>query len=271
MKSIILVLLNSKEDNLLWNSETSRNAAYAAEKLDPKFKVFKFLIENKCPWNSNTSVAVAESGNAECLRYALSKNCPQDTDIAYCSCENTNLEMMHLCDQYNCKFTYECYSAVIDSGKDNIIECLNFLVSINCPKRPKRNVKTSSDNFKSVLKNDNIDLLKFIIDNELENKPFKINKIIDLNAIKCFEYLVSKEYWSNSGELYRCASKSDISVDYVKILLKYNVNRNGFILMPEYVHDESRIFLFKCGFPTIEEKPRINTQEDDDYEEDDDN
>lgn len=57
---------------LSFNNESCN---FAAE--NNRLDLLKFLHENGCPWNIDTTLGAAENGHLECLRYAIENGCAQ--------------------------------------------------------------------------------------------------------------------------------------------------------------------------------------------------
>ena len=233
-----------KEENDLWNIETTKYAIIATEKLDPECKVFKFIIENGGYWKQPLSRIVAVSGNVKCLKYVIDKKLKIVPNMVNISCGNANRDMLVLYHKNNFVFGYECYVCTIESGKESTADCLRYLLEINCPKPTEDGEDIT---VKDILKRDDVESLKILIDNDFEFKHLNFGTIFQYNSIKIFEYLVSIEYYQ--GREFLAAVAEYDKLEYAKILIKNKIDYDNYKPDLSEAFTETELYLFKQGVP----------------------
>ena len=152
---------------------------------------------------------------------------------------------------YNAGFIFDsdCYNQLIYSR--NTFDCFEFLLSIGCPIDTEDRLDITE-----LIKKDDVRTLKLIIENNFgeELTDYEAINSVNYKAIKCFEYIMSSNFWVNVNifvdeiDLYDIVEKNN-EIEYAKIMLKYNFPRRDFKL-DHGIYNETQKLLFEYGFPT---------------------
>ncbi len=87
-------------------------------------KCLKYLHENECPWNIQTTYAATRNGHLECLKYAHENGCRLDEKNTYIAAENGHLECLKYLRENNCLFDKDAAAIAVQNGHLN---CLMYI------------------------------------------------------------------------------------------------------------------------------------------------
>jgi hypothetical protein len=112
------MLIWAKEQKCPWNSQTT---IYAAD--FENYDILKWAIENKCPVNSDVCMKIAKNGNLEMLKWARMHNCPWNIQTANVAALNGNLEILKWIYENGCP-----WDVSISKFAKNHLDCYNFIM-----------------------------------------------------------------------------------------------------------------------------------------------
>ena len=100
-----------KEENELWDVETTKYAAIATGSSDPECKIFKFIIEHDNDyWHPIIFRQIVRKINVECLKYILDKKLKMPNTATNFISRTANKDMLVLLYEHNFEFTSLCLS-----------------------------------------------------------------------------------------------------------------------------------------------------------------
>ena len=86
--------------------------------------IFKWLKNNGCPWNNETSTQIVRVQNAKLLKWALKRNCPVSKDICEIAAQIGDLEVMKVLMMFKCDFTLKATERIIKNGHYRLLSWL---------------------------------------------------------------------------------------------------------------------------------------------------
>jgi hypothetical protein len=241
-------LLNkSKEFNFNWNEDLPALMASHGN-----IDRLKYLHENGCPWDNKTTLnscyferysgrlLISYDDNVmnffDCLKYALENNCPLHDDcLDYAIISNDMIIIEYLLNN-NCLIKDNIFDQVIIKIKNNQNMFKIFEILF------KHDLKFTLDNLKTAisLKEENIELVQFIINKLSENKIKLTNDIfnscieaVSLNILKllsqyncpydsdCYIHIFKKNNYSNKYNI-----EEDRYLEFIKNVDQLNINKN---------------------------------------------
>ena len=229
-----------KENNIFWNEKLSSIIAKNGQ-----LSLLKYLHENNCPWDLNTTISASENYNnysipdmyeipdkLGCLKYAIENDCPFNILTAYNA--SHNLDMIKYLYKKNLKMNSSVYENAIKKYKLDVIK---FLFSIGIKLNESLLILVFDNCFCK-------DIFNFLVDNIKLTNSKLYDYIIsssyhDDNKIKCIKKLIENNCPSNLNNLKTIAKKSSMA-PHIKIqIFKLIHNHNKNIEMDEELFKEA--------------------------------
>ena len=135
------------------------------------------------------------------------------------------------------------YLNVVESGKKGTAESLKYLLDINCPRIFDDDEEVID--LLTILERDDVESLKILIENKFNLYLINTKMFCDANALKCFEYLATINYFSGM-KFFSDVLISD-KLEFAKILIAHKVDYDNFSPDFSETFSETELYLFKHG------------------------
>ena len=130
VQSASVELISWLHEEVYWGFRSSDCAAASRRNNLP---ALMYLHEQGCPWNEQTVINAVALGHLDCLKYALSNDCPRPkgAECFNCAAHFSQLEVMKYLRSQGFEFKSETLAHAVHLAKN--LDCVRYLLEIGCP------------------------------------------------------------------------------------------------------------------------------------------
>lgn len=279
---ILLTYLAAANDNLdllkyVYENEKKfhRDTCYIAI-VKNSIRCLEYAYENGCSWNNDTicnncyqrSLFRSNSDSYKLLQYTFERGGILNVGISYRIAYNNDLNGLKFLKQHNCQFDQ---LTIIESLKKTNLICFNYLLNNGCEipldiinylsdldeikKYYNMGYAISSIALNNAIKNKNIDLIKFLLDNKCPYDDFcfknTYNDFILLELLLTYKIKFNKEiYYENLFDINIIKILYENNIEYPTNILNYAICVAPLNVI-KYIHQNIQKTMIKLELNTI--------------------